>query len=351
MTREATTDSDGRARVFPSVDYYAMGGTIASTGEQGLNVHPSLGAEQIVRTVNRLDRIADVRAHEFRRIPSAEIQIRDVLALAEAMRVAIRGGATGIVVSQGTDTIEETSFVLDLLWDREEPIVVTGAMRNASLPGADGPANLLSAVQIATSPEARGVGTLVCLNDEIHHARYVHKAHTSNVGAFASPGLGPIGWVSEGRVVIAYRPTRRQHLAVPSSVAIPKVALYKAVLGDDGSLLDAAAGLGLAGIVIEAMGGGHVPRSLMRPIQRLIDRMPVVLASRAGGGEVLLHTYNFEGSERDLLKRGAIRAASLDGPKARLLLTLGLASGTRLSGLAELFSVVGTTTGPVTSGD
>lgn len=331
----------------PRVDYYAMGGTIASTGSGGSAVTPQLGAVDLAASAVGLDRVADVHPHEFRLVPSPEIGITDLVELADAMRQAVADGAQGLVATQGTDTIEETAFALDLLWDLEAPVVFSGAMRNPSLPGADGPANLLAAVQLAASAEARGAGVLVCLNDEVHAARHVRKTHTSSPSTFASPGLGPIGWIAEGRPVLAYRPTRRCHLRVDPAATVPAVALLKVALGDDGRLVQAVNELGYDGVVIEAMGGGHVPTALLRPIQQLADRIPVVLTSRTGAGEVLLGTYQFPGSEMDLLERGLIRAGALDALKARILLVLGLASGADRLELARLFTLIGTTTGPV----
>src|SRR6185437_9696095 len=148
-------------------------------------------------------------------------------------------GSAGIVITQGTDTIEETAFALDLLWAGHAPIVITGAMRNPSLPGADGPANLLAAVQVAASPTARGLGALVVFNDEIHAARFVSKTHTARLSAFRSRTVGPIGWLSEGRPVIAAAPLGRFHLNVPSDAVVPPVALIRLSLGDDGRILQA----------------------------------------------------------------------------------------------------------------
>src|SRR6185437_4013034 len=136
-------------------------------------------------------------------------------------------GSAGIVITQGTDTIEETAFALDLLWAGHAPIVITGAMRNPSLPGADGPANLLAAVQVAASPTARGLGALVVFNDEIHAARFVSKTHTSKPSAFQSRHTGPIGWLSEGHPVVVSRPVGRFCLDVPSNSEVPPVALVR----------------------------------------------------------------------------------------------------------------------------
>lgn len=332
---------------LPTIAYVALGGTIAAVPGAGPGVRPTLDAGELAAGVPGLADVATLAAHTFRTLPSFELTLDDVVGLVPLLRQSVEAGAAGVVVSQGTDTIEETAFVLDLLWDRPEPIVVTGAMRNPSLPGPDGPANLLASVQLAASPEARDCGVLVCLGDEVHAARHVHKGHTSSPAAFRSPGLGPVGWVAEGRPVIALRPTRRVHLNVDGSARLPRVPIVKLGLGDDGVLLEAARDAGCDGVVIEALGGGHVPSALVPIVTDLLERGPVVLASRTGAGEVLASTYGSPGAELDLLARGVIRAGALDALKSRLLLALAIAVGLDRQHTAELFGVVGTTTGPV----
>jgi L-asparaginase len=325
----------------PRIDYLATGGTIASVPGAAPGVAPTLTAAEIARSVDGIDRIADLRTHQFLQGPSAAIGVSDLLRMRDELAERVADGARGFVLTQGTDTIEETAFVLDLLWAGEAPIVVTGAMRNPSVPGTDGPANILAAVQVAASEQARGLGVLVVLNDEIHAARFVRKMHTSRPSTFASPAVGPIGWVSEGRPVVAVRPLGRPRLAVPTGADVPPVALVRLGLGDDGRLLSALVELGFRGAVIEAFGGGHVAPVMVPLLQRLATEMPVVLASRTGSGEVLSETYRFTGSEIELLAMGLIRAGMLDGLKARLLLTLCLAAGCSRAQIVEEFRVVG----------
>jgi L-asparaginase len=312
---------------LPWVTVFSMGGTISSVDSGGKGVEPTLTGEALVSDVPEIAGVADVSAVSFRQAASGEIGVGDLVELAAEVSGRIDGGAAGAVVTQGTDTIEETSFVLDLLIDREAPVVVTGAMRNPTLPGADGPANLLAAIQVAASDVARGLGTVVVLNDEIHLARFVRKAHTSNPATFRSDPVGPVGWISEGVPRVVLRPTGRHKVTLPENAEESPVALYHVALGDDGRLLHEIEEKGYAGLVVEAMGGGHVPSVVAGTLEELASRMPVVLASRTGGGEVLRSTYGFIGSETDLLDRGLIYASHLDGRKARLLLTLILRSG------------------------
>lgn len=330
------------------VDYFALGGTIASVrGDATSGAVPALTAGEIAAGVDGLDRVADVHAHQFLLTPSPQVSIADVVRLRDEITAATAAGSAGAVITQGTDSIEETAFLMDLLWQGQAPVVFTGAMRNPSLPGSEGAANLLGAVQIAASTQARGLGVLVSLNDEIHAARYVHKSHTSSPSTFQSPGLGPIGWVSEGRPMVALRPTRRYAIDLAAGVPVPPVALIRLGLGDDCRILTTLLDLGFAGVVIEAFGGGHVPAVAMPLLDKLAAAVPVVLASRTGAGEVLVDTYRFTGSEIELMDLGLIRAGVLDGLKARLLLALCLAVGYPRPELAEAFGTVGMTTGPV----
>ena len=313
---------------LPEVNILSLGGTIAmtETGEGG--VEPTLTGEDLVSAVPQLSDVAYVSAVPFRQIPGAHLSIYDLIDLAADIERRIDDGADGIVVTQGTDTIEESAFALDLLVDRDVPVVVTGAMRNPTLPGADGPANLLAAVRVTVSKDARGLGTVVVLNDEIHAARFVQKAHTSNPAAFCSPLAGPVGWISEGVPRVILHPVKKHKIKLPQNREDHRVALLTITLGDDGRLLKAVEREGYTGLVIEALGGGHVPLTMVEALEDLADKMPVVLASRTGSGYVLTSTYGFPGSETDLLARGLVSAGALGGPKARLLLDLLLRIGT-----------------------
>lgn len=305
----------------PAIEVLSLGGTIAMTDEGGAGAVPTLTGEMLVAAVPELREVAQVRARSFRQIPGPHLTFDDLEELAAAIREAVRNGAAGVVVTQGTDTIEETAFVLDRLVGEDAPVVVTGAMRHPTLPGADGPANLLGAVRLAADEAARGLGTLVVLNDGIHAARFVRKAHTSTPSAFVSDGCGPVGWLVEDRVRIMARPTAVPVLA-PESLRSASVALLTLGLDDDGRLIDGLAEAGFDGLVVEAMGGGHVAPGPADALQRAAGRMPVILASRTGSGEVLARTYGFTGSETDLQRRGLVRAGWLDGLKARALVTL-----------------------------
>ena len=325
------TDDARRPRVLVC----SLGGTIAMTDRGDGGVVPTESAQSLVDAVPGLDTVADIEAMSFRQIPGAHLTLDDIVELGRVL-----GGRSkdvdGIVITQGTDTLEETSFALDLLWDADTPLVVTGAMRNPTLPGTDGPANLLAAVTVAGAGSARGAGCLVVLGDEVHAARFVQKRHTTRPSAFESPGAGAVGVVSEGDVHIWAAP-QRVRLPAPAASPVPAVALVRMSLGDDGRLLDEIGRLGYAGLVVEAFGGGHVPPAVARRLGDLATSLPVVLASRTGAGPVLHATYGFPGSELDLLGRGLLPAGTLDGLRARIVLSFGLAAGVSGAELGTLF--------------
>jgi L-asparaginase len=323
----------------PKVTVISLGGTIAMTSAGEGGVTPTLEGADLL-AVPGLEDVAALSAVSFRQLPSAQLTLEDVIDLGGEINRWIDEGANGIVVTQGTDTLEEVAFALDLLLDRDTSVVLTGAMRNPTLPGADGPANLLAAVQVAASPQARGLGTLVVFNDEVHAARYVQKTHTTSPATFRSPLTGPLGWVVEGRVRILNRPTRRPRILLAQGTlsTIVPMALLTVSLGDDGRLIDLVQQAGYGGLVVEAFGAGHVPVPVADKLKELTTVMPVVLASRTGSGEMLRHTYGFRGSERDIMAGGLIGAGYLDGPKARILLSLLLSSGADREQVAAAFA-------------
>lgn len=324
------------------VHVFTMGGTIASVpDEPGSGAKPTLTADDLLANVPGTDLAVDVRGTSFRQFPSPELTFADLFELAAEIRRCTGEGVDGIVVTQGTDTLEETAFALDLLCEPGAPIVVTGAMRHPGLAGADGPANLLGAIRVAASRSARDLGVTVVFNDEIHPARFVRKTHTSNPATFRSSLTGPVGWITEGRVRLAARPAAYPRLPVPAGAAAAAVALVKLALGDDAGVIDRVAQAGYDGLVVEAYGGGHVPGRFVAPLTDLAARIPVVLASRTGAGEMLRQTYGFPGGEMDLLGRGLISAGALDGLKARILLTLLLTGKAARKEIGKAFAAIG----------
>jgi L-asparaginase len=302
------------------VSLLSLGGTIAMTsaGPDAAGVVPTLDAAALLAALPGLTRLdCKITSKSIRTVPGASLSFDDLSELVRVVRQELDSGADGVVITQGTDTIEETAYFLDLTVDRAAPVVVTGALRNPTMAGADGPANLLAAIQVAVSKQLSGVGCLVVMGDEIHAARYVHKTHSTSPGAFGSPDAGPIGRVVEGSPRLFTRPVPTPTYPVPAHAV--RIGLVTACLGDDGELLHRLKS-GFDGVVIAAFGAGHVPATFVAPLAELASRMPVVLASRTGAGPVLRATYGFPGSERDLQDRGLINSGFLGPYKARVLL-------------------------------
>ena len=304
-------------------------------------VAPSLTGEALVAAVPELARAARITCLSFRQLPGAHLQFPDIEALAQKVR-ELSASHCGVVITQGTDTIEETAFALDCLLDIETPVIVTGAMRNPTMSGADGPANLLAAVQTAVAPAARGLGCLVVFNDEVHAARFVRKTHTASTAAFCSPNAGALGWVSEGIFNVLTVPAFRNPLAFSGTASDARVARLTIGLGDDAEIVRCVLDRHYDGVIVDATGAGHVNPSVADALEEAANHIPVVLASRTGAGPILTATYGFIGSEIDLQRRGLIRAGWLDGTKSKVLLTLLLRHGRKqLSSIAAAFELWG----------
>lgn len=321
----------------PRLLVLSLGGTITMVPSQTGGIAPKLGAAELMAAVPGLADIAEIEARSLHRVPSPSLTPSILVDVAAQIETAFAGGFDGALVIQGTDTIEESAFILDLLVGGDRPVVVTGAMRGADAPGADGPANLLAAMRVLAAPDAPGLGTLVVLNDEIHAARFVQKGHTALPSAFASPLAGPIGIVAEGRPRFFTRVVRKPVLPAAAGPPAP-VALVKVAMGDDGRIFAALPGLGFAGLVVEGMGAGHVPAEVAPILGELAAMLPVVLAPRPATGPMFTATYGYPGSELDLIQRGLIPAGYLSALKARLLLGLSLRAGGHPGAVAAAFA-------------
>jgi L-asparaginase len=323
---------------------YTLGGTISIAGTvgdgSGVGLVERFGGEDLASDVPGLAETGiGLKVEDVERIPSAELTFAQLLELVERASAAVRAGACGAVVTQGTDTLEESAYLADLVWPHPEPLIFTGAMRTPTLAGPDGPANLLAAVTAAADASAWDLGVLVVFNDELHAARWVRKAHATSTATFISPDAGPIGRMEEERVRILSVPPRRAPLPIPTADALERsrVALHTAVLDERGDELDGIDER-YQGLVVAGLGAGHVTRRLVPALSGLVEVMPVVLASRTGAGPVLRHTYSAPGSEIDLQNRGLINAGLLHPYKARALLRLLIASGADREQIAAAFA-------------
>lgn len=300
------------------------GGTIAmSKNDQGAvtptDTNPLMAFDQLST--------ADytVTAKSVFNLPSSHITPARMLELSQQVQQAVANGADGIVVTHGTDTLEETAYFLDLVVDTTVPIVLTGAMRSSNEVGSDGLHNLQSAIATAAADAAVGQGVLVVLNDEIHAARYVTKTHTTNVATFQTPLTGPLG------ILVAGEPRFFQHLlattACPITTLVPSVYLLKAYAGMDATLFAAIDQPTTHGLVIEAPGAGNLPPETVPAIKALLaHQIPVVLVSRCFNG-VAAPIYGDIGGGRQLADLGVIFCQGLNGQKARVKLQVAVSAG------------------------
>ena len=298
------------------------GGTIGMTGESGAT--PTLGGDDLIGAVPGLAGRDGLESENVVNVPSAHLTLDEQLTICRAARDAARRGL-GVVVTHGTDTLEETAMLADLVHDAEAPIVFTGAIRPASAAGADGPANLGDAVSVAASEDAAGLGVLVCFGGEIHHARCVRKTDTTSLVAFSSPQTGPLGRVTEGHPTIWSRVPRNPPLDPPHLDR--RVLVVPTTSGDDGSLARAALETEPDGVVIGTLGAGHLGPELLEMWAQAAERIPVVAYCRPERGVILNATYGYPGSERDLRETGVIPAGFLSPQAARMKLLACLAAG------------------------
>lgn len=302
------------------VKIVTTGGTIAMKEKKGAGALPALTAEDL-KSLLPPD-IGPLETEEFCNLPSAHMTTDFIFKLSQRVKeIMAADEVIGVVITHGTDVMEETAYLLDLVVDTEKPIVLTGAMRNASQVGYDGIANLKASIRVATSSEARDLGALVVMNDEIHAARYVTKTHTQALNTFQSPSWGPLGRVDGDRAVIGKR-VKREH--IPCQRLAADVPLMKLAVGLDERFLSQAIERRADGAVIEALGGGRVPPWWMPSIKEAINRgLVVVIASRCPAGR-LYDEYGFVGGYRDLKKVGVIFSEGLSGQKARIKLMAAL---------------------------
>jgi L-asparaginase len=303
------------------------GGTIAMAGS------PARPSPEVIEQLQD-EAGAHVEAEVFTTVPSVQLSPADALALCRRAVDVARSG-TPVVITHGTDLLEEVAFLCDLMHEGDAPIVFTGAMRASSALGADGPANLHAAVAVAAAPDARGHGVLVAFAGTVHAARYVRKSDSTSVDAFASPQAGPLGHVEEGRLSTRWAPSRLPALDVKHLDAT--VEILTPGLGSAPAALTALAAV-CDGLVISIPGAGHTPPAFLDAAQEVAAAKPVVAVARPWRGALLHNTYGYEGSEVDLRSGAIICAGSLSAPAARIALMAGLGSGLTSEDLAEFLA-------------
>lgn len=306
-----------------TVTLLATGGTISCTIDASGAAVPTLLADDLVSSFPAVPGVRVVPV-DVARFSSWNVTVPELLELSRRVQEALQD-SDGVVVTQGTDTLEETAYLLHLTVDSTRPVVVTGAMRNASLPSHDGPRNLQAAVLTAASHSATGRGCLVVFDDQIHLGGRVSKRHSTSLSTFVSPETGPVGAVDGSSVTFFEPPAARPTYATATATA--RVPLVKMAVGLDAALLEGVLAAGLEGLVLEGSGVGHVPATWMPAIRSAVDAgVPVVLASRTGAGPVRAE-YGGPGGGHDLASAGVILAGRRTGLMARIELICALGAG------------------------
>ncbi|QHK71697.1 asparaginase [Staphylococcus aureus] len=300
------------------------GGTISMSQDQSNKVvtndiNPISMHQDVINQYAQIDELNPFN------VPSPHMTIQHVKQLKDIILEAVSNKYyDGFVITHGTDTLEETAFLLDLILGIEQPVVITGAMRSSNEIGSDGLYNYISAIRVASDEKARHKGVMVVFNDEIHTARNVTKTHTSNTNTFQSPNHGPLGVLTKDRVQFHHMPYRQQALEnVNDKLNVP---LVKAYMGMPGDIFSFYSREGIDGMVIEALGQGNIPPSALDGIQQLVSlNIPIVLVSRSFNG-IVSPTYAYDGGGYQLAQQCFIFSNGLNGPKARLKLLVALSN-------------------------
>jgi L-asparaginase len=316
------------------------GGTISMRHDATVGgAVPSLTGHDILAMAPGIDRLAALEVDDWGAFPGPHMTVDRMWALRQRIAEHLdRPDVDGVVVTHGTDSLEESAYLVARSVESAKPVVFTGAMRTSSELGWDGPGNLGASVRVAASEEARGCGVMVVISDRIFTALDVTKAHTHALEAFDSPGLGPLGVIDDGRVIFRRALPTPNPILAPTSLATPVDIVYT-YAGADSRLLDASRQSGRA-IVIAAMGRGNVPPAMVDGIDRWIaERKPVVITSRALRGRVGC-TYGYPGGGRRLAERGAIFAGPRRPQQARIDVMLALGAGHSVDEVRELLEAV-----------
>ncbi len=324
-------------KVLKKVAVIFNGGTISMKVDPRIQAAvPTLTGEEIMSMVTGIEQFAEVESYSFSNLPGPHMTPEIMLDLSKYIQGFLeREDIMGVVVTHGTDTLEETAYLLDLTIKSEKPVIVTGSMRNSSELGYDGPANLAASICTAISEQAKNRGVLVCLNDELNCASEVTKANSMSLDTFKSPNFGPIGIVDSNEVIFYRDSLQKQHIITDK--VEPKVDLIKCAAGMDSKYIDFCINEGTKGIVLEAMGRGNVPPQMLSGVERAINNnIPVIVVSRCFQGRVL-DSYGYPGGGKILRNLGVIFGDNLPGQKARIKLMLALGKTNDIKEIKNIF--------------
>ena len=321
----------------PLVAIFLTGGTIAMKVDAARGgAVPALSGRDLIRLTPGIEQVAEIDVIDFASLPGPHMTPPKMLELSRAVAAKLaEPRVAGAVVTHGTDTLEETAYLLDLVLSEEKPIVFVGAMRNSSELSWDGPANLRAAVQVAAEPSARGLGVVVAMTDRLIAASEAVKVDSEALHTFHSRDFGPLGIVDKDRVIVSRRPARREH--IPTDALEERVDIIQAAAGVDGRFIEWAIDGGARGLVLQGLGRGNLPPATMPAVERAIGTgLPVVVTSRCPRGRVL-DTYAYEGAGKQLTQLGAILGGMLPSHKARLKLMVTLGAGWSKSQIRRSF--------------
>lgn len=302
------------------------GGTISMKVDPKLKAAvPTLTGEEIMSMVTGIEGYAQIESHTFSALPSPQVTPEMMLELSKFIGEFVsREDIDGVVVTHGTDTLEETAYLVDLTLSTNKPVVFTGSMRSGSELGYDGPSNLAASICTAISDEACGRGVLVCFNGDLNCASEVTKANSMALNAFRTPNFGPIGMVDNNKVLFYRNSINKEGVAIESIES--RVALIKCAAGMDSRYIDFCINQGDKGIVLEAMGRGNIPPQMVKGVKTAIEKgIPVVVVSRCFEGRVF-ESYGYEGGGKQLRNLGVIFGDTLPGQKARIKLMVALSA-------------------------
>jgi L-asparaginase len=321
----------------PTVAIVFTGGTIASRIDEAFGgIVPQLSGAEILDTVPGIKESFHIEVCEYGRFPGPHITPEKMLEISGVVQGLLqKPDVSGVVVTHGTDTLEETAYFLDCTIRSSKPVVVVGAMRNSSEPDWDGPRNLRDAIALAAHKSAHDIGVVVCLAGTINAASEVAKTDTEEVNTFRSFDFGSIGRITNNEVFIYRKAVHREQFALQR---LPEhVPLLKCYAGMDGSFVRAAANMGAEGLVLEAMGVGNVPPPVFYAVTDLVKNgIPVVLVSRCPVGRTE-HVYAYEGAGKHLYDSGVIFADFLNGQKARIKLMCAIGAGMNVEQIRSSF--------------
>lgn len=313
------------------------GGTISMKVDPKLKAAvPTLTGEEIMSMVTGIEGYAQIESHTFSALPSPQVTPEMMLELSKFIgEFVAREDIDGVVVTHGTDTLEETAYLVDLTLNTNKPVVFTGSMRSGSELGYDGPSNLAASICTAISDEACGRGVLVCFNGDLNCASEVTKANSMALNAFRTPNFGPIGMVDNNKVLFYRNSINKEGVAI--EVIESRVALIKCAAGMDSRYIDFCIDQGDKGIVLEAMGRGNIPPLMVKGVKRAIEKgIPVVVVSRCFEGRVF-ESYGYEGGGKQLRNLGVIFGDTLPGQKARIKLMVALSATKDIDRIKKAF--------------